>query len=264
MLSKLNRPKLLTAAAFTIAVVALGCWYSFRTHPKVTSATQPQFDAFAAANLKEDYGKLPLSFEANHGQTDNQVKFLARGSGYTLFLTPTETVLRLRSKQSGAHALDSKSAVLRMKLESSNAMPRVKGLEELPGRVNYFIGNDPQQWRTDTPTYAKVKYEAIYPGVDLVYYSTQGRELEYDFQVAAGADPRQIGLSFSGADKLELDTQGDLVLHSEGEQIRMRKPVVYQERDGVREVVSGGYTLNDEQQVGFDITSYDRSRPLVI
>ena len=115
-------------------------------------------------------------------------------------------------------------------------------MEELPGKSNYFIGNDTRQWRTDIPTYAKVKYEAIYPGVDLVYYGTQGRQLEYDFVVAAGADPRQIKLSFAGADELELDAEGDLLIRTNGRQMRMHKPVVYQEKEGAREQIAGHYT----------------------
>ena len=108
------------------------------------------------------------------------------------------------------------------------------------------------------PTYPptpRVKYEAVYPGVDLVYYGTQGRQLEYDFVVAAGADPRQIKLSFAGVDKLELDAQGDLLIQSGERQMRMHKPVVYQEKDGAREEIAGQYTLSDEREVGFDIAS---------
>jgi hypothetical protein len=94
-----------------------------------------------------------------------------------------------------------------MKLEGANTNPQIVGVDELHGKSNYFIGNDPRQWRTEIPTYSKVKYEAVYPGVDLVYYGTQGHQLEYDFVVAAGADPRQIKLSFAGMDKLELDSR---------------------------------------------------------
>lgn len=268
MLFKLNRRHLLVASVLVVAVIAAGCWFSLSTQPSVTSimgAKDPE--ASASANIKADYGKLPLSFEANHGQTDGKVKFLARGSGYALFLTANEAVLRLRNERAGGHAHDSNdppSAVLRIKLEGTNANPQVAGLEELPGKSNYFIGNDPRQWRTDIPTYAKVKYEAVYPGVNLVYYGTQGRQLEYDFVVAAGADPRQIKLSFAGADKLELDGQGDLLVHSAGRQMRMHKPGVYQEKDRVREEVAGHYTLSGEQEVGFDIAAYDAARPLVI
>ena len=268
MLSKLDRKGLLVASAFVVAVIGAGCWISLNTQPSVTTLIgDRELEASAPAKVKADYGKLPLSFEANQGQADRQVKFLARGSGYGLFLTANEAVLSLRNERVGGNAHDSNdppSTVLRMKLEGTNANPQIAGLAELPGKSNYFIGNDPRQWRTEIPTYAKVKYEKVYPGVDLVYYGTQGRQLEYDFVVAAGADPRQIKLSFAGADKLELDAQGDLLVHSAGRQMRMHKPTVYQEKDRVREEVAGRYTLSGEQEVGFDIAAYDAARPLVI
>src|SRR5262249_19390755 len=138
----------------------------------------------------------------------------------------------------------------------------------LPGKTNYFIGGDPRKWRTDVPTYAKVKYEAVYPGVDMVYYGAQGRELEYDFIVAPGADPKAIRLSFEGANKLELNEQGDLVLSLAGKPVYLRKPVVYQEKDGVKQSISAGFALAGEREVSFDIATYDAaydaSRPLVI
>jgi hypothetical protein len=268
MLFKLNRQGLLVASAFVVAVIAAGCWMSLNTQPSVTTMMgDRELETSAPARVKAEYGKLPLSFEANQGQTDSKVKFLTRGSGYALFLTANEAVLRLRNERAAGHAHDSNDptpAVLRMKFEGTNANPKITGLAELPGKSNYFIGNDPRQWRTDIPTYSKVRYEAIYPGVDLVYYGTQGRQLEYDFVVAAGADPRQIKLSFAGADKLELDGQGDLLVHSAARQMRMHKPSVYQEKDRVKEEVAGRYTLNGEQEVGFDIAAYDAARPLVI
>jgi hypothetical protein len=113
--------------------------------------------------------KLPLNFEANHGQTDSQVKFLARGNGFNLFLTATEAVIR-----------DPQSSVLRMKLVNANPASQIEGVDELPGKSNYFIGSDPQQWRAGVTNYAKVKYRSVYPGVDLVYYGHE-RQLEYDF-----------------------------------------------------------------------------------
>ena len=118
--------------------------------------------------------------------------------------------------------------VVRMRLVGGNAKGRVVGLDELPGRSNYFIGNDPKKWRTNVPSYAQVKYEGVYPGVDLVYYGNQ-RQLEYDFVVAPGADPNQIKLSFAGTDGMRVDTaSGDLVLKVGDDEVRFRKPVVYQ------------------------------------
>jgi hypothetical protein len=207
------------------------------------------------------YGRLPLSFEPNLGQTDSRVKFLSRGKGYALFLTPTEAVLSLAG--GGSNKLQpSRANVLRMRLPAANPNPQVTGLGELPGKVNYFLGNDPAKWRTDVPIYNKVKYADIYPGVDLVYYGNQGR-LEYDFVVAPGADPKTIGLSFESSTPL-LDANGNLILAIQGAEVRFPKPVVYQLDKGARHSIEGHYVLMAGNQVGFELPSYDRSQPLVI
>jgi len=228
--------------------------------------------------LLEGYGKLPLSFEANQGQTDRQVKFLSRGRGYTLFLTSNEAVLALRQHEQRpedgiAPDLDpkSKTAVLRMKLAGANPAPAVEGVDELQGKSSYFIGNDPTKWRSSIPTYAKVEYREVYPGVNLVYYGNQGR-LEYDFVVAPGADPKAITLAFEGGDSLAVDAQGDLLFKTEGGEIRVSKPLIYQEVGGMRQEISGRYVLNPKSKtenpqshwVGFQVAAYDSSRPLVI
>src|SRR5439155_1974050 len=213
--------------------------------------------------LAENYGKVSLSFEANQGQADPRVKFLSRGNGYTLFLTGDEAVLSLRSqkpevksqKQEGrpwslvpGHLQRTRDTVpgtkdkgpgtndvLRMKLVGANQAAKVTALDELPGKSNYFIGTDPKKWRTDVPTYGKVKFESVYPGIDLVYYGNQ-RQLEYDFVVAPGADPKAIALKIeTGKSKLEnrkaqlrVDASGDLVVEADGPEVRLHKPVVYQ------------------------------------
>lgn len=267
MLSKLNRQRLFVLSAFVVGMIATSCWVALRSAPHVTTVmADNELRAPAPANVKSDYGKLPLSFEPNVGQTDASVKFLTRASGYVLFLTADEAVLSYGTEKIKSQANRSTgrvSGVLRMKLEGANANPQIAALEEMPGKTNYFIGNDPHSWRTNIPNYAKVKYEAVYPGVDLIYYGKHGKQLEYDFVVAAGADPRQIKMSFAGMDQIELD-QGDLLLTSMGQQMRMHKPVVYQEKDGANEEIAGHYTLNSQQEVGFEIPSYDQSRPLVI
>ena len=164
-------------------------------------------DAASRSRLVAAYGKLPLSFEANQGQTNSEVKFLSRGRGYTLFLTGNEAVLALNKAEIGGGtrkpefgtrlsplATRHAASVLRMSLVGASESVRASGLEELPGKSNYFIGNDPKKWRTDVANYAKVRYQNVYPGVDLVYYGNQGK-LEYDFVVAPGAnpDPDQVG-----------------------------------------------------------------------
>ncbi|HEX7333207.1 MAG TPA: SBBP repeat-containing protein [Pyrinomonadaceae bacterium] len=222
------------------------------------------------ARLNELYSQLPLSFEANVGQTHPQVDFISRGSGYTLFLTPSEALLALRAAspspttRNGLNDHESAAAtVMRMKFVGSETRPRVAGREELPGKINYFRGNDLRQWRTGISTYAKVAYQNLYPGVDLVYYGNQ-QQLEYDFIVSPGADPDIIAVSFEGADQLTVDAEGELVLHAAGGEIRQRKPFIYQDVDGVRREIAGSYKLKDSNTVGFQLAEYDATRPLVI
>jgi hypothetical protein len=264
----------ISAIATTLGLASLAYFFI----PSTASITNEP--AATEATAQAAYGKLPLSFEANQGQTDSQVKFLSRGNGYTLFLTDAEAVLSLRvgdketRRQGGKEtngirkpqpqSPNQQSSVLRMKLVGANPSPQAGGLDELPGKSNYFIGNDPKQWRTDIPTYGKVKFAAVYPGVDVVYYGTQGRQLEYDFLLAPQSNPKAIRLSFEGADKIEVDKQGDLALRMNGKELRMRKPIVYQEKDGVRQEIAGRYTLSGEREVGFEIAAYDAARPMVI
>src|SRR5882762_9570168 len=167
------------------------------------------------------YGKTPLQFEANRGQTHKDVHFLSRGPGYSLYLTAGEAVLVLTKPDADA-TRDARTAerpdakaqtnpvALRMRLVGAASKPQVTGLDELPGKGNYFIGMDRSKWRTNVPTYAKVHYREVYPGIDLVYYGNQ-RQLEYDFVVAPGANPKKIVLGFKGADKVEIGAEGDLV-----------------------------------------------------
>ena len=213
----------------------------------------------ASAQLSEAYGKLPLSFEENRGQVDGKVKFLSRGSGYSLFLTGTEAVLSLSTKNSKK----SENSVLRMKLVGVNPSPEVAGVEELPGKSNYFIGNDRAKWRTNVATYKKVKYSDVYPGIDLVYYGNQ-RQLEYDWIVAPGVEPEAIRFAVEGAGNITFDTKGDLVLAVSGGEVRMNKPVIYQEAGGVRHEIAGSYVSNSNQEIGFAIGDYDPALPLVI
>jgi hypothetical protein len=149
-----------------------------------------------------------------------------------------------------------------MKLRNANPAAKVTGQDELSGTSNYFIGNDPAKWRTKVPTYAKVKYEGIYPGIDLVYYGHQ-RELEYDFVLQPGANPQAIRLSIAGVKQLRIE-HGDLVLRSAGGEVRLRRPYTYQEVNGTRREIHGGYAMNSKNEVGFRLASYDRTRPLVI
>jgi sugar lactone lactonase YvrE len=276
------------------------------------------------------YVKLPLSFEVNQGQTDPRVKFLSRGSGYTLFLTGNEAVLSLKRpsaatpQQSASRGLPLASGlsrpakgneprmadvrplplvqnpksqigngpaavpeslapdVVRLKLVGANPEAQAVGLDPLPGKSNYFIGNDPKKWRTNVPNYARVKYQEIYPGIDLVYYGNQ-QQLEYDFVVAPGADPSVVTLEVGvegirpakgeRGSPLQIAADGDLVIHLGGGEVRFHKPVVYQPvinhgqwpaDSGERTVVEGHYVLTASNQVRFALGPYDHTRLLVI
>ncbi len=232
--------KLFRAAALLPATLLLG---AARAEPALP------------APVVDSYGKLPLSFEANRGQTVRQVKFLARGPGYTLFLTGDAAILSLHREKT--------NAVLRMKLHGANAGAGVTGAGALPGKSNYFIGRDPSQWRTNVPTYAGVKYAGVYPGIDLVYHGNQ-RLLEYDFLLAPGADPRAIDIRFQGARNLTVNGDGALVIGLGGDEVIEPAPVVYQEITGQRQTLAGRYVLRGKDRVGFSVAEYDRRRALVI
>ncbi|MGB0037203.1 MAG: Ig-like domain-containing protein, partial [Candidatus Acidiferrales bacterium] len=215
---------------------------------------------------------VPLFFEANQGQTDPQVRFLTRSSGYTLFVTPTETVLAAgethvaAGKKSKGLFPDLKSdsqAVLRMQFIGANPSSVVTGLLEQPGKVNYLIGNDPGNWHRDVPIYSQVRSQEIYPGIDLLFHGDD-HQLEYDFIVAPGSDPDQVAFRISGARKIEIDSRGDLVLHASSSVFRMHRPVIYQTFGSDRRQVEGNFILKGKRDVGFRLAAYDRSRPLVI
>ena len=244
------------------ATVPLGVGTESRALKHKALLQPTNLDVAAAAGIREAYGRVPLSFESNSGQTDSQAEFIARGAGFTLFLSQGSAVLVLRA--GGRHDKElERETVLRIDHIGGSGEPQVIAQQELPGKVNYFIGNDPGSWRTNIATYARVKYRDVYPGVDLVYYGNDG-QLEYDFVVAPGADPASIGLGFAGANDTQVDAAGDLVLHAGGGDARLRRPVLYQEANGVREAIAGGYVLYDDRHVGFAVGAYDPARPLVI
>jgi hypothetical protein len=215
------------------------------------------------------YSKLSLSFE-DHRQTGSRIEFITRGSGYALFLSPTDALFALRRKKEKQPFLKpshisppSPVNVLRMKLVGTNVQSRAVGVAQFPGRGNYFIGPDPQQGRTDIPMYSKVEYRNVYRGIDQIFYGTQHR-LEYELIVNPGADPNIITLGFEGADKIEIDQAGNLVLRIGSGQILQRKPIVYQTVEGKRGSIDGKYVTRRANQIGFEIGSYDHDRPLTI
>ena len=226
----------------------------------------------APSRVAAGYGKLPLSFEPNLGQTESQVKFLSRGNGYTLFLTADGATLSLRrngSEIDSTGQTSAKAAVLRMRVVDAHSDSSIFGVDELPGKTNYFRGNDLKQWTTNVPNFMKVRYQSVLDGIDLVYYGNQG-QLEYDFVLAAGAKPEAIHLAFNGAQKISVDQQSGalvLTLGKRGNEVRFRKPVAYQteagERTGKR-LVAANYIVDSQHRVGFQLGPYDHSKTLLI
>ena len=213
----------------------------------------------------------PIIFEANRGQTDAQVKFLARGKGYKAFLTSGAMVLSLHPSQAQktqtpaatAGSQPSASTTLQFKLLGAAQNPAIVGEDLLPGKVNYFIGRDPTKWHTGVPTYSRIRYKNVYPGIDLVYYGSH-QQLEYDFAISPGANPNQIQFELTGAAQTTLDAEGNLVLQTGGGEVHFQSPVIYQESGGARVPISGTYVMNDSTHVAFRVSQYDSSKPLVI
>ncbi len=219
--------------------------------------------------------QLPLFFEMNQGQTDPSVRYLVRGNGYITFLTPTETLLVEEkakkgsddkfSRGSGLLRTNTKTSadVLRMQLIGANPTPEFSGLEEMPGKVNYLIGKNPAQWHTSVPLYSQVRISTVYPGVDLLFRGDQ-QQLEYDFIVSPGADASKVAFRFRGAKKIEIDSDGNLILHASNSDFRMRRPMVYQTEGSSRHLVEGTFVLSAKNDVSLKLGAYDHSQPLVI
>ncbi len=276
------------------SLVAASVTPATRTAVPIRSRTAlPELKAVNEARVDARFSRLPLSFEANRGQINSQVEFLARVRGYALFLTSTEMVLSLPARSTSRKSVKrsgiegsgnirdplerfrsllpstlkpvgaiAETSVVRISLEGTNSDVTTVGLEELPGKVNYFIGNDPKKWRKDIPTYARVKYDNVYPGIDLVHYGNQG-QLEHDFIVAPGADPKDIRFSIENSDRIKVDALGNLLL-DEGGRLLLRRPKIYQEFGGVRTEIAGSYVLRNNHQAGFLVKEYNTGLPLVI
>jgi RHS repeat-associated protein len=222
------------------------------------------------------YAKLPVYFEQNVGQTDAKVRFLSRGRGYGLFLTPTEAVLALSTREPAPkdmrHLMGPRSAVrpsarkhsvVRLSFQGTQARSAVEGVEELEGKANYLIGNDPKKWRTDVPLFSKVRCSQIYQGIDVVYYGSQGR-LEYDLLLDPKADPAAIRFRTEGADRVTLAKSGDLQLQTATGTVVLRKPDIYQVGQHGRKRVKGGYVLRAKSEIGIAIAAYDRTKQLIV
>jgi hypothetical protein len=274
-------------AVAVLAIIGIAGSAGFRAH-RGSSAKQiaaapgqaPALSAEQRGRVRESLGTLPLAFEANQGQTDPQVKYMARGNGYTVFLTANDTIFALQSgsqsaaRSTGKHGFAQEkttpaprtknlTSAIRMHLVGGNARPEIAAGSQLPGVTNYYIGSDRSQWQEGVKQFAGVSYRDVYPGVNMAFHGEQ-RQLEFDFIVAAGASPAAIHLGISGARKIATDASGNLLLSSAAGDVVMHKPVAYQEINGKRQNVAAEFVQESNNRVAFALGSYDRSRELVI
>jgi len=284
---------LVVAVAALVAAAPAKSGHAGNSAPAVSPAkTQPAPPA-AQARLNATLAALPLAFEANEGQLDPQVKYMARGNGYKVYLTSGDAVLSfasssiqrvsrprqimeqrtlgysrktkqlIRRHSEQNRPASSAFASARMHVLNGNAKAKIEEQNPMPGKVNYFIGNDTRHWHVGVKEFARVSYRNIYPGVDLTYHG-QHDQLEFDFIVASNANPTPIGLSFAGTRRMTTDDAGNLILSFPAGDLTLHKPVAYQQRNGVRQAVDARFVLKAKNQVGFEIGAYDRSRELVI
>ncbi|HEY3823888.1 MAG TPA: SBBP repeat-containing protein, partial [Bryobacteraceae bacterium] len=242
-----------------VATISLAALYVPNGHAQI-AATGASVEAQVTARLVEAYRTRPLSFERNAGQSDRRVQFLARHGSSTLFLTADGAVISL-SHRSGPET--SRTSALSMMWMGSNASAQADGVDELPAKANYLIGSDSEKWRRGIPLYGRIQYRDLYPGVDLIYYGERG-QLEYDLAFAPGASPQPVRMKFDGMKKIEIDRSGDLILKVDGEAVRFHRPLAYQMADAGRVAVAARFVRKGRHEVGFEVGSYDHSRPLVI
>jgi hypothetical protein len=209
------------------------------------------------------FATLPLAFEQNRGQADPAVRFLTHTRDASLLLAPDTLTLAFTAPHPSVSSLGSGASV-RFAFVDANPAPTLTAERPLPGVVNYVHGNDPARWQRDVPTSERMRYGALYPGVDLVVYGDAEGQWEYDVEVAAGADPARFALRIEGATGITLDADGALAIPTAQGALSMHAPVAYQDVGGERRGVAAGYLLRDDGTVGFSVGGYDRTLPLVI
>jgi sugar lactone lactonase YvrE len=256
--------------AFWLAIVVLSA-AAGSASPAQTPRPQPNA-RLAHQRAAQLFGAMPLLFEKNQGQVDARASFISHASDYTLFLTGQgATIVHAPNKKHGA------ASALRMEWLNASAAASLQGDSEIQARSNYLVGQNAAQWHASVPNYQRVKSDALYPGIDLVYYGKHD-QLEYDLTVAPGADPNLIQLHVEGARRLHIDkVTGDLLIRDAiGSEMRLRTPVIYQQKDrqgndgqgstGERpqHTIAGRYVLSARNTVSFAIGDYDRTQPLVI
>ncbi len=266
------RTALIPALLRLAVVVLLGLFVAPSHSGNLSADSSVAVRRSGAAAAPRDI-RVPVSFERNVGQFDGDVSYVARTSRYTLRLGKGEAVIAMVSGRAGSingkpadrlvDAAAAQPAVVRMQFAGGRRDAAAAGELALPGKANYFLGDDHSKWRTNVPLFGSARYTAVYPGIDVVFYGSEG-EIEYDFVLSPDADPRDIRLQFSGASAMRIDANGDLVLETPAGPLRQRHPTLYQERDGRRLPVTGRYVQRGSKTFGIEVDDYDRMRTLII
>ena len=285
---KIGMPAVWILAIAIVGVAAIAGSSHLRAHRARTQRAEIPASAAQNGRVRADLDALPLAFEANQGQTDPQVKYMARGKGYKLFLTSSKAIMSLPGskrqsevfdmmlnkrrgaaavsarlkKQAGSHKKLSPTT-LQMNFLGANAHPQLIAEDMQSGKVNYFIGKDRSKWQSNIPLYGRVNYRNLYPGVDLVFHGAL-KQLEFDYLVSPGADAKSIALSFKGAVSMRTNKAGDLIVATSAGPVELHKPVAYQPKNGGREAVDARFMLKNKNEVAFELGPYDHNRELVI
>ena len=201
----------------------------------------------------------PISFEQNVGQTDPQVRYLARSTDSGIFFTPKEIVIA----RYGGRGTSASVSGLRLSWSGANRNPKISAENVLPGKVNYLTGRNPADWHTNISTYARIRYRELYPGVDAVFYGKKGR-MEYDLELQPGASIDSIRFAFDGATAIHVARNGDLILDTPNGEVRQRRPIVFQAGERGHHLLKAAYVIRPDKTVGYHLEGVDPTRKLVI
>lgn len=227
----------------------------------VTSIVSAQ--QLSAGPAEPGIGHLPLVFEPNAGQAPVDAAFVVRAL-YPVFLRADRVVLVVPNNISSKDESGKQASTVSLQLVGSNRDAQPEGLDQLPGRSNYYIGANARNWKSGIPQYAAVSFKSVYPGIDLLYYGKDG-QLEYDLVLSPGADPSAIKFRISGADSVALNKSGNLAVHIPQGIVELRKPVIYQkEDDGSRRPVSPGNFVVRGNEVTLRIGDYEKEKQLIV
>ncbi len=239
---------------FTGRVAAVGLFAGLAIAFPIDSAK-----VLAHPRQSENLSRHAFAFEANRGQFPPPVGFVSRGSGHSVAVSPDG----LRFIRAGLNLGSKGEAPVALRFENASQTARLQGERPLPFTTNYLLGSDPKAWRSDIPSYAKVRYAGLYPGIDAVFYGNPG-QLEFDFEVEPGADPRSIRLGWDGTEGIQVAEDGGLLVSTPGGALRVEVPMAYQEVGATRVKVDAMYEILSKDRVGFRLGGYDRERALVI